>query len=160
MRHAWHGGWRCPTCGSVPGACRYHESGPPAMLRHPPLRSGHQPGRNPPWHLLQQSLGAADHAQPRPDAVACRAPSCATHPLIPAARTGRMGMNLDVTGVNHQPCVVWRQVPPRHSRVQDSQHHIEKTPVVLTGTASSPCSVHRPSWALRQITLLHHVMNP
>ncbi len=48
----------------------------------------------------------ASHARPQPSAASCSAPFCATHRLIAADRTARMGMDLEMTGVNHQPLIV------------------------------------------------------
>ncbi len=48
--------------------------------KHPPIRHGQ-------WKNCQLGL-------------------CATHRLIATARTARMGMDLEMTGVNHQPLIV------------------------------------------------------
>ncbi len=70
----------------------------------------------------------ASHARPQPSAASCSAPFCAIHRLIAADRTARMGMDLEMTGVNHQPFIV-RLI---HQRLQ------QRPPEPLVPPATEP----------------------
>ena len=96
-----------------------HRPCPPTRTRHPSLQSA----RPLDDHRLPSPRSPtpvpASHARPPPSAASCSAPLCATHRLIATDRTARMGMHLEMTGVNHQPLIVRFIHPMLQQRLPD-----------------------------------------
>ncbi len=83
-----------------------HRPCPPTNTRHLSLQSARPLDCNLLPSPRSPTPAPASHACPQPGAASCSAPFCATHRLIAADRTARMGMDLEMTGVNHQPLIV------------------------------------------------------